>query len=89
MTDQHIEQNIILEGRKRISVNGVTDVESFDEDTVNLTTELGILNIKGYDIKIEKLNLETGEISATGDFYLMEYITDEKQPKGLFSRIFK
>ena len=90
MSEERNAQNIILEGRRKISISGVEDVESFDEATVNLITELGVLLIKGNDIKIEKLNLDTGEISAIGDFYLFEYISDEKEKGGgLFSRIFK
>jgi len=90
MADERIEQNIIIEGRRKINITGVDDVESFDEQNITLVTELGVLSIKGDEIKIEKLNLDTGEVSATGDFYLFEYISDEKEKSGgLFSRIFK
>lgn len=89
MSDERNEQNIQLEGRKKISITGVTEVESFDEESITLNTSLGTLNIKGDDIKIEKLNLDTGEVSATGDFFLFEYISDEKEPKGFFPRIFR
>ena len=90
MSDERNIQNIILEGRRKISISGVIDVESFDDTSVNLLTEMGILLIKGYDIKIEKLNLDTGEVSANGDFYLIEYTTDEKEKSGgLFSRMFR
>ena len=34
---------LVIEDRKRLSVSGVTDVESFDEETVALATELGEL----------------------------------------------
>ena len=33
--------SLVVEDRKRLSVSGVTDVESFDEETVALATELG------------------------------------------------
>ena len=90
MSEERITQNIILEGRKKISISGVTDVESFDETTITVITELGVLTVNGDDIKIEKLNLDTGEVSATGDFYLAEYISDEKEKSGgLFSRLFR
>lgn len=89
MSDERITQNIILEGRRRITVSGVTDVESFDEASVNLVTELGILLIRGDGIKIEKLNLDSGEIIATGDFYLTEYTADEPQKQSLFKRLFR
>ncbi len=90
MSDERTIQNIILEGRRKISISGVIDVESFDDMSVNLLTELGVLQIKGNEIKIEKLSLDTGEISATGDFYLIEYTADEKEKNGgFFSRMFR
>ena len=90
MQEERNIQNIILEGRNKISVSGVEDVENYDDSTITLNTILGKLLIKGDDVKLEKLNLDTGEISATGDFYLCEYITDEKEKSGgLFSRIFR
>ncbi len=90
MSEERNTQNIILEGRKKISISGVSDVESFDETTITVITELGVLTIKGENIKIEKLNLDTGEVSAVGDFYLAEYISDEKEKSGgLFSRLFR
>ena len=90
MADERMIQNIILEGRNKISISGVNDVESFDDGSIQLITRLGTLLIRGYELKIEKLNLDTGEVSANGDIYLMEYINDEKEKGGgLFSRIFK
>lgn len=90
MSDERNIQNIILEGRRKINISGVIDVESFDDASVNLLTELGVLLIKGNEIKIEKLSLDTGEISATGDFYLIEYTADEKEKTGgLFARMFR
>lgn len=38
--------NIILEDRSRLSMSGVTDVESFDENEVSLFTILGELVIR-------------------------------------------
>ena len=90
MADERMIQNIILEGRNKISISGVNDVESFDDGSIQLITQLGTLLIRGYELKIEKLNLDTGEVPANGDIYLMEYINDEKEKGGgLFSRIFK
>ena len=41
-----VPHNIIIEDRKNVSISGVTDVESFDEETVVLMTDLGELIIK-------------------------------------------
>ena len=40
-------QNLILENRSKLSVSGVLDVLSFDDQIVIIETELGLLNIKG------------------------------------------
>lgn len=37
-------QNIILESRKKLSISGVLDVLSFDDQIVILETELRIIN---------------------------------------------
>ena len=41
------KHNIILEERSKLSISGVTDVESFDENEISLYTTLGELSVKG------------------------------------------
>ena len=90
MSEEHKAlSHIIIENRKKISISGVVEVESFDDMSMNLITDLGILLIKGNDIKIEKLNLDTGEIVANGEFISAEYTSDDAERPGFFSRIFK
>lgn len=43
-TNQNIVQNIILENREKITITGVQDVLSFDDQIVILQTELRIIN---------------------------------------------
>ena len=40
-------QNIVLENREKLSISGVLDVLSFDDQIVILETELGLLIIDG------------------------------------------
>ncbi|WAM32664.1 YabP/YqfC family sporulation protein [Caldicellulosiruptor naganoensis] len=42
-------------------MNGVDDVESFDENNIILVVDEELLIIKGFDLKINKINTETGE----------------------------
>ena len=60
-------QNIIIESRRRISVSGVEDVDSFDECDMILQTTMGTLSIKGEGLHINKFNVETGELIIDGD----------------------
>ena len=61
-----IIQNIILENRNKLSITGVKDVFSFDDQIVILETELGMLTIKGNDIRINKLSIDTTDVIIEG-----------------------
>ncbi len=61
------QQNIIIENRRRISVSGVDEVDSFDERDMILQTNMGTLSIKGDNLHINKFNIETGELIIDGD----------------------
>ena len=85
-------QNIILENRNKLHLSGVLDVLNFDEEIVTVDTELGILIIKGSDLRLNKFNLENAELSIDGEVTSMVY--DEKnysgkKSEGLFTKIFK
>ena len=56
-------QNLILEGRKKLSISGVIDIDSFNEQGVIALTELGVMIIKGEDLHINKLNVESGDVT--------------------------
>ena len=60
-------QNLILESRKRLSVSGVEEVDSFDDGFVRLHTSLGELSVRGHGLRIENLSVETGELTVSGE----------------------
>lgn len=82
--DKNIIQNIILENREKLSVSGVSDILTFDEEEITLETELGQLNIKGSDLKVEKLSIDTGEVVAKGSFHSIQYTKAATEPKESF-----
>jgi len=85
-------QNLILENRERLSVSGVIDVESFNDESVIVDTEMGVLVIRGEDLHISKLNLDSSELSVEGDIISCEYSDREgSRSKGLgfFGKMFK
>ena len=45
-------QNIVLENREKLNITGIVDVLSFDDQIIIIETELGLLTIKGEDLKI-------------------------------------
>ena len=46
-----VVQNLILENRNKLSISGVKDVMSFDDQVVIMETELGLLTVKGENLK--------------------------------------
>jgi sporulation protein YabP len=80
--------NVVLEDRKQLSVTGVADVDSFDEHTVTIYTDLGELIVRGDDLHINRLSVEMGELLLEGKITALIY--QEEQPKGKFlSRVFR
>ncbi len=83
--------NVTIENRRKMSVSGVYDVDSFDEKGVVLFTSEGVMEIAGDNLHINRLNVETGEVSIEGEIYAINYSDEEYQKKGgsFFSKIFK
>ena len=83
-------QNLILENREKLNVSGVNDVLSFDDQVVIMETELGMLTIKGENLKINKLSLDTSEVIVEGKINNLSYSEHQiKNEGGLFGKIFK
>ena len=84
-------QNLVLENREKLSVSGVLDVLSFDDQVVVVETELGLLNVKGDNLRINKLSLDTSEVVVEGDIFSLNYSEKnlDKNSGSLFGKIFK
>ena len=87
----NVIQNIVLENREKLSISGVLDVLSFDDKIIIVETELGLLTIKGEDLRINKLSIDTSETIVNGNIMQIAYSenTVDKKGEGIFSKIFK
>lgn len=81
------KHHLNLENRKILNMTGVLDVESSNDTSVKLNTELGKLLILGTDMSIEIINTETGDFSLKGEIKKIEYKTSGNS--GKFSSLFK
>ena len=81
------QQNLILENRERLTVSGVVEVNGFDENSVQLRTNLGELLVYGRDLTVEELSVETGELTVWGEVVSVEY-REAPEKKTLFGRLF-
>ena len=82
--------NVILEGRQRMSLSGITDVDSFDEQLVVLYCDTGQIAIRGEQLHISRIDVETGEVSLEGSRIDGISYTDQRPNRGgLLSRLFR
>ena len=86
-----IPQNIILENREKLTLSGVRDVLSFDDQIVIVETELGLLTIKGQNLKITKLSIDTGDVVVEGDSLNLGYSekTLDKKGTSIMNKLFR
>lgn len=63
---REMPHSVILEGREKLTISGVTDVHSFDEEQVLLETVRGMLVVRGQGLHVERLQLEAGELIIQG-----------------------
>ena len=79
--------HILLEGREQLTVSGVEEVESFDENTIVMSTVKGTLVVRGEDLHIEKLSLDGGDMKVEGSVDSLTYEDDRRGSGGLLSRL--
>ena len=91
--DEHIDpaaaHRLQLEGREKLTVAGVEDVERFDDQCIVLRTGAGVLVVSGESLHIGKLSLDGGELHVDGRIDALTYEdAPETRGGGLFSRLF-
>ena len=64
---------LALDNRKQLTVTGVTEVVSFDENAVLLRTGQGDLLIQGSGLQLRQLSLDGGQVAVDGSVSAMVY----------------
>ncbi len=80
---------LIMESREKLSISGVEDVDSFDENEIRIYTSEGLLTVKGGDLHISHLNIEDGDMAVEGEIDGLNYSNVETNSGGFFSKLFK
>lgn len=79
---------LTLEGREKLTVSGVEDVERFDDSCIIMSTCAGTLVVTGEALHIGKLSLDGGELHVDGHIDGLSYEEEQPSRGGLFSRLF-
>lgn len=85
------KSNIILENRNKLSLTGVLEVIGFDDERITLNTRLGALLIKGSNLKMNKLDVQNGEVIIIGVISSIVYNNKapKKEKKNIIQKLFK
>lgn len=81
--ERMLPHKLTLNERKSLNMTGVTEVVSFDENTVVLKTELGDLVIHGQNLQLRNLSLEGGQVAVEGTICAFIYEQSRKSGSGL------
>ncbi len=81
--------SVTIDDRSKMTVTGVSDVDSFDEQTMIVYTDMGELTVRGKNLHISRLNTETGELNITGTVTALAYTDDRTKGGGFMSRLFR
>ena len=84
----YTSHQLTLEGRERLTVSGVEDVERFDESTIVMSTTAGTLVVSGENLHIGKLSLDGGELHVDGQIDSLSYEEQSAGRGGLLGRLF-
>lgn len=79
--------NLTVKERNRLTLNGVSNIESFDEGYITLEIGEGRISVEGDGLKIESLSREGGEIQITGRINGVFY-SEKKKIGGKFRGLF-
>ena len=80
-----LPHKLTLNERKMLTMTGVTEVLSFDENAIALRTELGILQIHGRELQLKALSQENGSMMVEGTVSALVY--EEPRQGGFWRRL--
>lgn len=83
-----LNSKIVLDNRKRATINGVEKALSSNEGCIILKVSGSNLIIMGSGLHIEKLDVESGVVEIEGGFDSFKFAASAK-PGSVFKRIFK
>lgn len=76
---------LTLSDRHSLTVTGVSDVISFDDNAVIMATALGTLSVHGSGLQLKTLSIDGGQVAVEGQVAALIY--EEPRPAGLLKRM--
>ena len=89
MSEQTKLHGVIIENRRKVMIEGVKDVESFNESEVIVVTHSGGLRIKGRKFEMVKICLDSGILEMSGDVSGLQYSDSDRTPNNIIMKLFR
>ena len=86
MPEEMLPHKLQLSERMVLTMTGVTEVVSFDENAVVLQTSLGLLIVQGQQLSLKNLSLDGGQVAVEGSISALAY--EEPRQSG-WRRLFR
>ena len=80
MVEEKLPHGLSLTERNKLTMTGVTEVVSFEDNAVVLRTSLGTLVVQGRDLLLKTLSLDGGQVAVEGTVTALAY--EEPRPTG-------
>ena len=82
MADNNIKKNeLLLINRNLLIIDGVHSIDSFDEEYLEIDTELGKMSVEGEELKIEEFIQNTKKINVKGKINGIFYKKENSKKK--------
>jgi len=90
VSDKENKSTLTLINRKKLSMSGILEVVSFKDIEIVLKTSLGDMIIKGEDLKMNKLDVQNGDIVIMGEISSLLYTgRDSSDKESILRKLFK
>lgn len=80
MAQEQMPHTLQMKERRQLTMSGVTEVVSFEENAVTLQTVMGTLLVQGQQLQLKNLSLEGGQVAVEGSISALLY--EEPRVKG-------
>lgn len=81
--------SVKLDAGKHMSLTGINEVVSFNENAVLLKSDNGGIEIKGSGLNVQKFDIEDGTVNIDGEVNSFRYMNAPEKQQGFFKRLFK
>ncbi|MCL2176384.1 MAG: hypothetical protein FWB72_00285 [Firmicutes bacterium] len=91
MENREIKQrlhSVTLENRKKMSLTGISKVDTFNDKTITLHSSHGRMVVEGSELNVKRFAEEEGLLNIEGNIKALKYI-DATEKKSLGKKLFR